>query len=109
MAEPSEFPHPLPTVAPGQAAATAAFQVPWRRIITDALEHVKEVKGPGVIGATPVLRPGDVFEYTSGTPLPTPSGFMGGTYQMVSETGENFDIEIPTFSLDTPSIERRLN
>ena len=79
----------------------------WK--ITDGLGRRQEVKGPGVVGKTPVLRPGDVFEYTSGTPLPTPSGFMGGTYQMVSETGENFDIEIPTFSLDTPSIERRLN
>jgi len=69
----------------------------------------QEVKGPGVVGKTPMLRPGEVFEYTSGTPLATPSGIMGGTYQMVSESGENFDIEIPTFSLDTPSTERRLN
>ena len=62
-----------------------------------------------MVGKTPMLRPGEVFEYTSGTPLSTPSGFMGGTYQMVSESGENFDIEIPTFSLDTPGAERRLN
>jgi ApaG protein len=79
----------------------------WK--ITDGLGRRQEVKGPGVVGKTPKLRPGDVFEYTSGTPLATPSGFMSGTYQMVSESGENFDIEIPTFSLDMPSNERRLN
>ena len=79
----------------------------WK--ITDGLGRQQDVKGPGVVGKTPRLRPGEVFEYTSGTPLSTPSGFMGGSYQMVSESGENFDIEIPTFSLDTPSISRQLN
>ncbi len=64
---------------------------------------------PGVVGKTPLLRPGEMFEYNSGTSLSTPSGFMGGTYQMVSESGENFDIEIPTFSLDLPSPDRKLN
>lgn len=79
----------------------------WK--ITDGLGRRQEVKGAGVVGKTPRLRPGEVFEYTSGTPLSTPSGFMGGTYQMVSESGENFDIEIPTFSLDTPGESRQLN
>ena len=79
----------------------------WK--ITDALGRQQEVKGPGVVGKTPRLRPGEMFEYTSGTSLSTPSGFMGGTYQMVSESGENFDIEIPTFSLDTPNAARQLN
>ena len=79
----------------------------WK--ITDGLGRQQEVKGPGVVGKTPRLKPGEAFEYTSGTPLSTPSGFMGGTYQMVSETGENFDIEIPTFSLDTPGGSRQLN
>ena len=79
----------------------------WK--ITDGRGLQKEVKGPGVVGQTPLLQPGEVFEYTSGTPLTTPSGFMGGTYQMVSESGENFDIEIPTFSLDTPAGSRQLN
>ena len=79
----------------------------WK--ITDALGRQQEVKGPGVVGKTPMLRPGEVFEYTSGTSLSTSSGFMGGAYQMVSEAGENFDIEIPTFSLDTPAAERRLS
>lgn len=79
----------------------------WK--ITDALGQLREVKGPGVVGETPVLRPGEAFEYTSGTPLATPWGSMGGTYQMVSESGEKFDIEIPTFSLEPPSAGRRLN
>lgn len=83
----------------------------WK--ITDALGRMQEVRGPGVVGKTPVLRPGEMFEYNSGTSLTTPSGFMGGTYQMTGEAGESFDIEIPTFSLDTPhdgpNAERRLN
>lgn len=79
----------------------------WK--ITDGLGRRQEVKGKGVVGETPRLEPGEVFEYTSGTPLSTPSGFMGGTYQMVSDTGEAFDIEIPTFSLDTPGGARQLN
>jgi ApaG protein len=72
----------------------------WR--ITDAFGHVHEVKGDGVVGKQPVLLPGDVFEYASGTPLATPYGVMFGTYQMVSEEGEHFDVEIPAFSLDSP-------
>jgi ApaG protein len=78
-------------------------------LITDGLGRRQEVRGPGVVGETPRLKPGESFEYTSSTSLSTPSGFMGGTYQMVSETGENFDIEVPTFSLDTPSSARQLN
>ena len=79
----------------------------WR--ITDGLGRQQEVSGPGVIGKTPMLRPGEVFEYTSGTPLSTSSGIMSGSYQMVSETGEKFDIEIPAFSLDTPAAPRSLH
>lgn len=79
----------------------------WK--VTDGLGQTREVRGPGVVGKTPVLRPGEMFEYTSGTPLSTSSGFMGGTYQMVNETGETFDIEIPAFSLDSPCVDRRLN
>jgi ApaG protein len=62
-----------------------------------------------VVGEEPVLGPGENFEYTSGVPLPTPSGFMTGTYGMVSAAGEAFDIEIPAFSLDTPQQGRTLN
>jgi ApaG protein len=79
----------------------------WR--ITDALGRLQEVKGPGVVGETPVLKPGESFEYTSGVPLPTPSGFMVGTYGMETQSGEPFDIEIPAFSLDTPSSGRTVN
>jgi len=79
----------------------------WR--ITDAHGKLQEVRGPGVVGETPVLRPGEDFEYTSGVPLPTPSGFMVGTYGMVTAAGEEFDIAIPAFSLDTPQKARTIN
>ena len=79
----------------------------WR--ITDALGRLQEVKGPGVIGEEPVLKPGQSFEYTSGVPLPTPSGFMTGNYGMQTETGEHFDVEIPTFSLDCSYGEQTIN
>jgi len=79
----------------------------WR--ITDAQGRLQEVRGAGVVGEEPVLKPGENFEYTSGVPLPTPSGFMTGTYGMVSATGETFDIEIPAFSLDTPQQARTIN
>jgi ApaG protein len=72
-------------------------------MITNARGELTEVKGPGVVGEQPVLRPGESYEYTSGAPLNTPSGMMGGAYQMESESGERFDIEIPTFSLDRPN------
>lgn len=72
----------------------------WR--ITDANGRTQLVEGPGVIGQQPQLEPGQAFEYTSGTPLRTPSGFMTGTYHMVDGTGEPFDAAIPSFSLDSP-------
>lgn len=78
-------------------------------MITNARGELTEVKGPGVVGEQPILKPGQRFEYTSGAPLNTPSGMMGGAYQMESEGGERFDIEIPTFSLDCPSQELFLN
>lgn len=77
--------------------------------ITDGIGRVQEVRGAGVVGEQPVLKPGDTYEYTSGTPLPTPSGIMKGTYQMKTPEGEKFDIEIPAFSLDCPYETRRLN
>jgi ApaG protein len=79
----------------------------WR--ITDAQGRLQEVRGAGVVGEQPVLKPGGNFEYTSGVPLPTPSGFMTGTYGMVTATGEEFDIDIPAFSLDAPQRERTIN
>lgn len=78
-------------------------------IITDATGRKQEVRGEGVVGEQPVLGPGERFEYTSGVPLPTPSGFMTGRYQMVSESGERFEIDVPAFSLDSPSVKRVLN
>src|SRR5277367_607745 len=71
-------------------------------MITNARGDLTEVKGPGVVGEQPMLKPGESFEYTSGAPLNTPSGMMGGAYQMQTDSGERFDIEIPTFSLDSP-------
>jgi ApaG protein len=72
-------------------------------MITNARGELTEVKGAGVVGEQPVLKPGESFEYTSGAPLNTPSGMMGGAYQMQTDNGECFDIEIPTFSLDCPN------
>ncbi len=78
-------------------------------IIIDASGLRQDVKGEGVVGEQPVLGPGERFEYTSGVPLSTASGFMTGRYQMVSETGERFEIDVPTFSLDSPDSKRVLN
>jgi ApaG protein len=79
----------------------------WR--ITDAHGRRQEVRGAGVVGEEPVLKAGESFEYTSGVPLQTPSGFMTGTYGMVTAGGELFDIEIPAFSLDSGDGKRTIN
>lgn len=79
----------------------------WR--ITDANGRLQEVRGPGVVGEQPELKPGQSFEYTSGTPLGTPSGIMVGSYRMEDGDGETFDIAVPAFSLDSPSQPVRLN
>ena len=78
-------------------------------IITDASGRQEVVKGEGVVGEQPVLAPGERFEYTSGVPLATASGFMTGHYQMVNASGERFEIDVPTFSLDSPDNRRVLN
>src|SRR5271156_3842170 len=72
-------------------------------MITNARGDLNEVKGPGVVGEQPILKPGESYQYTSGAPLDTSWGLMGGSYQMESGSGERFDIEIPTFSLDSPN------
>ncbi len=77
--------------------------------ITDAMGRRQEVKGAGVVGKQPVLEPGESFEYTSGTPLSTPSGIMVGEYQMEGATGEQFTVRIPAFSLDSPHQPVRLH
>ncbi len=68
-------------------------------IITDALDHIEEVKGPGVVGQQPVLAPGESFKYSSWCPLKTPTGMMHGTYRMTRTGGNQFDIEIAPFAL----------
>jgi ApaG protein len=78
-------------------------------IITDATGKREEVRGEGVVGEQPVIEPGESFEYTSGVPLPTTSGIMTGRYQMVTSNGEKFEIDVPTFSLDTPDSKRVVN
>ena len=71
-------------------------------IITDGAGQTEEVKGPGVIGNQPILKPGESFEYTSGCPLSTPFGLMEGTYQMITAGGERFDATIAPFTLSEP-------
>ncbi|QFR34337.1 Co2+/Mg2+ efflux protein ApaG [Ancylobacter sp. TS-1] len=78
-------------------------------IITDALGRVQEVRGPGVVGEQPVLPPGAHFEYTSGVPLPTSTGIMEGSYNLSTDRGEDFEAEVPAFSLDVPGAARTLN
>ena len=79
----------------------------WK--ITDAFGRIKEVRGPGVVGEQPRLGPGETFEYTSGTPLSTPSGIMAGTYEMATDDGDSFPVVVPPFSLDSPHEQSTLN
>lgn len=80
----------------------------WR--ITNGAGRIQRVHGEGVVGEQPTLEPGESFEYTSGTPLDTPTGFMTGEYHMVlPASGESFDVAIPTFSLDSPHQNQRLH
>ena len=79
----------------------------WK--IIDSNGSKQEVKGEGVIGEQPVLKPGEKFEYTSGAPLSTPSGFMEGYYEMVTTNGIKFDATIPLFSLDSPHVSNKVN
>lgn len=79
----------------------------WR--ITDSDGRQQEVRGPGVVGEQPVLKPGESFEYTSSCPLPTPSGMMVGDYEMTTEGGDSFLAHVPAFSLDSPQQQIRLN
>lgn len=79
----------------------------WR--ITDANGKVQEVRGDGVVGEQPVISPGESYEYTSGCPLDTPSGFMVGSYQMVTREGDELEVAIPLFSLDLPDAAPQLH
>ena len=77
--------------------------------VTDSRGQMQEVRGAGVVGEQPVLAPGESFEYTSGTPLPTPSGIMVGSYEMETPGGDSFWVRVPAFSLDSPHQAVRLN
>ena len=79
----------------------------WK--ITDSTGRSQEVRGAGVVGEQPTLRPGESFQYTSGAPLTTASGFMAGAYQMETDRGEAFNVDIPAFSLDGPSAPHRMH
>ena len=84
--------------------SVAAQLISRHWIITDSEHRVQEVKGLGVVGQQPVLKPGESFEYTSGTNLATPVGTMRGTYQMVADDGSAFDATIPPFTLSVPRV-----
>ncbi len=77
--------------------------------IVDGAGRVQEVRGPGVVGAQPVIAPGESFQYTSGCPLETASGTMSGRYQMMSASGESFEAEIPAFLLESPYERRQIH
>jgi len=80
----------------------AAKLVSRHWIITDGDQHVQEVKGLGVVGQQPLLKPGESFEYTSGASIPTQVGTMRGAYQMVADDGHTFNADIPQFTLSVP-------
>ena len=92
------------TITITNTGAAAAQLVSRHWIITDGEHQVQEVKGPGVVGQQPLLQPGESFEYTSGTSLPTAVGTMRGTYQMIAQDGRSFDAEIPLFTLSVPRV-----
>jgi ApaG protein len=77
--------------------------------IVDGQGRIQEVRGAGVVGAQPVIGPGESFQYTSGCPLETASGTMSGRYQMMSASGENFEAEIPAFLLESPFERRQIH
>jgi ApaG protein len=96
------------TITNGSPITVKLLRRTWH--ITDETGHTQHVHGDGVIGETPVLEPGESFEYTSGTPLATASGFMTGKYHMLATVaGTEFDIAIPAFSLDSPRQNTRLH
>ena len=77
--------------------------------ITDGHGRSQEARGPGVVGAQPVIEPGQTFQYTSGCPLPTASGHMVGRYQMQTASGESFEADIPAFLLESPHERRQIH
>ncbi|MBI1174436.1 MAG: Co2+/Mg2+ efflux protein ApaG [Sideroxydans sp.] len=92
------------TITLTNASSTSVQLISRHWIITDAERHVQEVRGKGVVGEQPVLKPGQSFEYSSGTVLATQVGTMSGSYQMVAEDGTQFDAPIPMFVLSVPRV-----
>lgn len=92
------------TINIANSGTVAAQLISRHWVITDAENVIQEVKGLGVVGEQPLLRPGESFEYTSGTAMSTPVGTMHGTYQMVADDGNKFEAEIPRFTLSMPRV-----
>lgn len=92
------------TITISNTGKMAAQLISRHWIITDATNKVQEVKGKGVVGEQPHLRPGESFEYTSGSAIATPVGTMRGSYQMVADDGTAFDVPIPEFTLSMPRV-----
>ena len=92
------------TITIVNSGRVAARLVSRHWIITDAESRIQEVRGLGVVGAQPVLRPGESHEYSSGTAIATPVGTMRGSYQMVAEDGTRFEAPIPEFTLSVPRV-----
>jgi ApaG protein len=90
------------TITLTNTGTVAAQLISRHWYITDGDHKVQEVKGLGVVGQQPVLKPGESFEYTSGASIPTPVGTMKGAYQMVGEDGQSFEAPIPLFTLSVP-------
>lgn len=92
------------TITITNAGSVPAQLVSRHWIITDANDQVQEVRGLGVVGEQPLLRPNESFQYTSGTAIATPVGTMRGSYQMIAEDGRQFDAPIPEFTLSMPRV-----
>ncbi len=92
------------TITITNSGSVAAQLVSRHWIISDAASKVQEVRGKGVVGEQPHLRPGESFEYTSGSAIATPVGTMRGSYQMVADDGTKFDVPIPEFTLSMPRV-----
>lgn len=92
------------TITIANTGNTTAQLISRHWIITDGMNQVQEVRGMGVVGEQPMLKPGESFEYTSGTAIATPVGTMRGSYQMVAEDGNKFDAEISEFTLSMPRV-----
>jgi ApaG protein len=92
------------TITITNTGSIAAQLISRHWIITDATDKVQEVRGKGVVGEQPHLRPGESFEYTSGSAIATPVGTMRGSYQMVADDGTKFDVTIPEFTLSMPRV-----